>query len=255
MALSVVLSLFASYAVAMTVVPLFCARFIRNAHHEAGHHPGGNPWKIFVRWFNRRYDVTLMHYDRAVRKSLLRPVATVVGITGAFLLSLALFPLLGTSFFPRTDAGQFVVNVKVPTGTRLEITDKYIARVEQDIRSVIPPKDLQMIVSNIGITPGFEAMYTSNSSQSTAFIDVSLKKDHSKSSYAYMDMVRAKLHQDMPEISTYFQSGSLVDSVVNQGLPAPIDIQIEGGLCYRQITCREDSHSERRKRRNDSAEP
>jgi len=228
MALSVVLSLFASYAVAMTVVPLFCARFIRNAHHEAGHHPGGSPWKIFVRWFNRRYDVTLMHYDRAVRKSLLRPVATVVGITGAFLLSLALFPLLGTSFFPRTDAGQFVVNVKVPTGTRLEITDKYIARVEQDIRSVIPPKDLQMIVSNIGITPGFEAMYTSNSSQSTAFVDVSLKKDHSKSSYAYMNLVRTKLHQDMPELSTYFQSGSLVDSMVNQGLPAPIDIQIEG---------------------------
>ena len=228
MALSVVLSLFASYAVAMTVVPLFCARFIRNAHHEAGHHPGGNPLQLFVRWFNRRYDRILMHYDRAVRKSLLRPVATVVGITGAFLLSLALFPLLGTSFFPRTDAGQFVIDVKVPTGTRLEITDRYIARAEQDIRSVIPSKDLQMIVSNIGITPGFEAMYTSNSSQSTAFIDVSLRKGHSKSSFAYMDLVRAKLHQDMPEISTYFQSGSMVDSMVNQGLPAPIDIQIAG---------------------------
>lgn len=228
MALAVVLSLFASYAVAMTVVPLFCARYIRNVHHEAGHHPGGNPLQRFIRWFNRRYDRTLMHYDRAVRKSLLRPVATVVGITGAFLLSLALYPLLGTSFFPRTDAGQFVVNVKVPTGTRLELTNQYIARAEDDIRSVIPPRDLQMIVSNIGITPGFEAMYTSNSSQSTAFIDVSLKKGHSKSSFEYMDMVRAKLHQDLPELSTYFQSGSLVDSVVNQGLPAPIDIQIEG---------------------------
>ena len=228
MALSVVLALFASYAVAMTVVPLFCKMFIRNAHHEAGHHHGGTPLQVFIRWFNRRYDRTLMHYDRAVRKSLLRPITTVAGITGAFLLSLAVFPMLGTSFFPRTDAGQFVINVKVPTGTRLELTNQYIARVEQDIRSVIPPKDLQMIVSNIGITPGFEAMYTSNSSQSTAFINVSLKKGHSKSSFAYMDLVRAKLRSDMPEISTYFQSGSLVDSVVNQGLPAPIDVQIEG---------------------------
>ncbi len=96
----------------------------------------------------------LMHYDIAVRKSLLRPVATFVGITGAFLLSLCLFPLLGTSFFPRTDAGQFVINVKAPSGTRLEVTDQYIARVEQDIRSVIPPKDLGMIVSNIGINAG-----------------------------------------------------------------------------------------------------
>jgi HAE1 family hydrophobic/amphiphilic exporter-1 len=228
MALSVVLSLFASYAVAMTVVPLFCALFIRNVHHEAGHHKGGNFLQLFVRWFNRRYDRTLMHYDIAVRKCLLRPWATVLAITGAFLLSLAIFPLLGRGFFPRTDAGQFVINVKTPTGSRLEVSNDYIARVEQDIRSVIPPKDLKMIVSNIGITDGFQSIYTSNSDESTAFVDVELNKGHSKSSFAYMNLVRAKLHSDLPEISTYFQSGSLVDAVVNQGLPAPIDIQVEG---------------------------
>jgi multidrug efflux pump subunit AcrB len=228
LALSVVLSLFASYVVAMTVVPLFCAKFIRSAHLQDVHHAGANWFQRFVRWFNRRYDKTLMHYDIAVRKSLLRPVTTVVGIMGAFLFSLALFPLMGMSFFPRTDAGQFVINVKAPSGTRLEVTDQYIARVEQDIRSVIPPKDLQMIVSNIGITPGFESIYTSNSTMNTAFVDVSLNKGHSKSSFEYMNLVRAKLHGDLPQLSTYFQSGSLVDAVVNQGLPAPIDIQVEG---------------------------
>lgn len=228
MALSVVLALFASYAVAMTVVPLFCAMFIRNTHHEAGHHPGRNPFQVFVRWFNRRYDITLMHYDRAVRKSLRRPVATVLGITGAFLLSLAIFPLLGKGFFPRTDSGQFVINVKTPTGSRLEISNDYIARVEQVIRSVIPPKDLKMIVSNIGITDGFQSIYTSNSDESTAFVDVELNKGHSKSSFEYMDEVRARLRKDLPEISTYFQSGSLVDATVNQGMPAPIDVQVEG---------------------------
>jgi multidrug efflux pump subunit AcrB len=228
MALAVVLSLFASYAVAMTVVPLFCAHFIRNVHHEAGHHKGGNPFQVFVRWFNRRYDTALMHYDKSVRKTLLRPISTVVGITGAFLLSLCLFPLLGTSFFPRTDAGQFVINVKAPSGTRLEVTDQYISRVEQDVRSVIPPKDLRMIVSNIGITSGFESIYTSNSGGNTAFVNVALNKGHSKSSFEYMNVVRAKLHNDLPELSTYFQSGSLVDAVVNLGLPAPIDVQIQG---------------------------
>src|SRR5664279_501023 len=139
LALAVVLSLFASYAVAMTVVPLFCARFIKNAHNESAHHSGGSPFRIFVRWFNRRYDRTLMHYDIAVRQSLLRPVATVSGILGIFLLSLCLFPLMGLSFFPRTDPGQFVINVKAPSGTRLEVTDQYIAKAEEDIRSVIPP--------------------------------------------------------------------------------------------------------------------
>jgi multidrug efflux pump subunit AcrB len=228
MALSVVLSLFASYAVAMTVVPLFCARFIRNVHQEAGHHKGGNPFELFVRWFNRRYDRALMHYDIAVRKSLTRPIATVGAITGAFALSLCLFPLLGTSFFPRTDAGQFVINVKAPSGTRLEVTDQYIDQVERDIRTIIPAKDLHMIVSNIGITSGFESIYTSNSGENTAFVNVALNKGHSRSSFAYMNLVRAKLRNDLPQLSTYFQSGSLVDAVVNLGLPAPIDIQVEG---------------------------
>ena len=62
---------------------------------------------------------------------------------GVFLLSLALSPLLGVSFFPRTDPGQFVINVKAPTGTRIELTNQYIARVEDDIRQVVPPTDLE----------------------------------------------------------------------------------------------------------------
>ena len=84
-----------------------------------------------------------MHYDIAVRKSLLRPVATVAGIMGVFLLSLCLFPLLGTSFFPRTDPGQFVINVKAPSGTRLEVTDQYIARVEAGHSLRDPARDLR----------------------------------------------------------------------------------------------------------------
>ena len=232
LALSVVLSLFASYAVAMTVVPLFCARFIHNPHlkdhTEGGHHDGTSLFQRFVRWFNHRYNRGLAHYDKAVAKSLLRPWATVLGVLGIFLLGLALFPFMGLSFFPRTDPGQFVINVKAPSGTRLEFTDKYIARVEDDIRTVVPSTDLGMIVSNIGITPDFSSIYTSNSGQHTAFVQVSLKEGHRKSSFVYMNLVRAKLRDDLPELSTYFQTGGLVDAVVNLGLPAPIDIQVSG---------------------------
>lgn len=228
LALAVVLSLFASYVVAMSVVPLFCSRFIRNAHNEAAHHHGGSAFQRFVRAFNRKYDQGLLHYDRAVRLSLLRPIATVVGTLGIFVFSLALFPFMGLSFFPRTDPGQFVVNVKAPSGTRIEVTDKYIDRVEKDIRQVVPESDLDMIVSNIGTTPGFSALYSSNSGQHTAFVQVSLKEGHKKSSFAYMNLVRAKLRDDLPELSTYFQTGGLLDAVVNLGLPAPIDIQVGG---------------------------
>ena len=139
-----------------------------------------------------------------------------------------MYPLIGKAFFPRTDPGQFVVNVKVPAGTRIEVTDDYISKMEQEIRRVVSPQDLNMIVSNIGITPDLSAIYTSNSGMHTAFIQVSLKEDHNTGSYAYMQKVREKLTEDFPDVATYLQAGGLVDSVVNQGKPAPIDIQIGG---------------------------
>ena len=139
---------------------------------------------------------------------------------------LVTFPFLGRAYFPRTDPGQFVINVRMPSGTRLEVSNEYIAKVENIIRSVVPPNDLDMIVSNIGVYPDLSAIYTTNASMDTAFVQTSLKEGHSIGSYEYMRRVSEKLSREMPELSTYFQAGGLVDSVINQGLPAPIDIQI-----------------------------
>jgi multidrug efflux pump subunit AcrB len=228
LALAVVLSLFASYMVAMTVVPLFCARYIHvlEADEEEGHDKRKSFFGRFIHSFNRRYQQLLDKYDISVAKTLVRPAATVLGCLGVFLFSLSLYPLLKVSFFPRTDPGQFVINVKAPSGTRLELTDNYIKQVENDIRDVVPPNELGMIVSNVGVTPGFSSMYTSNSGQHTATVQVSLKEGHQIGSYEYMNRVRRRLADDLPELSTYFQSGGLVDAVVNLGLPAPIDIQV-----------------------------
>ena len=228
LALAVVPALAASYLVAMSVVPLFCARFIRSPHGEVGHHPRQSAFGRLVSNFNRKYDQMLMHYDLAVGKTLQRPGATLLVIMGGFVVSLALFPLLGVAFFPRTDPGQFVINVKAPTGSRLEVTNEYIARLENDIRSVIPEHDLKMIVSNIGVNADLSAIYTSNSAQHTAFVQVSLHEDHKLPTFTYMNRVRQKLASDLPELSTYFQTGGLVDSVINAGMPAPIDIQVAG---------------------------
>ena len=95
---------------------------------------------------------------------------------GMFVLSLTLSPLLGVAFFPRTDPGQFVINVKAPSGTRIELTNDYMARVEDDIRQVIPEEDLGMIVSNIGVNADLSAIYTTNSAMHTAFVQVQLKE-------------------------------------------------------------------------------
>ena len=208
LALGVVLALAASYLVAMTVVPLFCARFLKTAHGHGGHQTK-SVFGRFVTAFNRKYDQLLMHYDRAVDKALARPGMTILVIMGSFVVSLALYPLLGLAFFPRTDPGQFVINIKAPTGSRLEMTNQYVGRIENDIRDVIPSDDLQMIVSNIGLTPDLSSIYTSNSGQHTAFVQISLKSEHKLSTFTYMDRVRRKLASDLPEVSTYFQTGGL----------------------------------------------
>jgi multidrug efflux pump subunit AcrB len=228
LALAVVLSLFASYAVAMTVVPLFCARFIKGTH--SGEHGGENSsaFARFVHWFNHGYGHLLGEYDRHIIRALNRPRRTVGVLLAVVLASLLLFPFIGRSFFPRTDPGQFLINVKAPSGTRIENTEQLIARAEKEIRDAIPASDLGTVVSNIGVTPDFSAIYTPNAGQNTAFIQVGLKADRKKSSREYMEMVRNRLRERVPELSTYFQTGGLIDSVVNQGLPAPIDIQVSG---------------------------
>src|ERR1019366_10657718 len=115
-------------------VPLFCAKVRKMAHGDGGHQETKSMFGKFVAGFNHRYNRMLGRYDVAVAKALDRPVATVALIMGSFVVSLALFPLLGVAFFPRTDPGQFLINVKAPTGSRLEFTDRYVARVEDDIR-------------------------------------------------------------------------------------------------------------------------
>jgi hydrophobic/amphiphilic exporter-1 (mainly G- bacteria), HAE1 family len=230
LALAVVISLFASYFVAVSVVPLYCARALHAiAHHAEEGKTSGLSWasKFHAR-FNQRFDEMVAFYDRWVQKALDRPREVVLGFLAVFVLSFALVPLVGVSFFPRTDAGQFIINVKAPTGTRIEVTEDYIKQVEGIIRQVVPPRDLNSIVSNIGVMPDLSALSTPNSAMHTAFVEVGLKEDHHTSSFTYMAEARKRIAAELPELRTFFQSGGLVDSVLNQGMPAPIDVQVSG---------------------------
>src|SRR5450432_561519 len=178
--------------------------------------------------FDRAFGTMLLKYDRTLAKTLLRPLAAVVGLAGVSLLCLSLYPFLGVAFFPRTDAGQFVINLKAPSGTRVELTEDYVRQVEDIIRQIVPKEELQMIVSNIGITPDFSVIYTSNSASHTAFVQASLREGHKVGSYEYMNRVREQIRKQLPQLTAYLQSGGLVDAVLNLGLPAPIDIQVSG---------------------------
>ncbi len=238
LALAFCLSLLASFVVAMTVIPLFCSRFLKAVVHVPppradGEYeveptvPDSGSWlDRFNAHFNRIFNKLLDFYEHWVRRALERPGLTVAALSGVFVASVAIYPLLGLAFFPKTDAGQFTINLKVPTGTRIEMTDEYVAKVEDLIRHTVEAKDLKRIVSNIGVVPDFSALYTTNSGPYTATVQVALNEPHALSSFEYMDRVQKAMASQFPDIRTFFSSGSMVDAILNMGMPAPIDVQV-----------------------------
>jgi multidrug efflux pump subunit AcrB len=238
LALAFCLSLLASFVVAMTVIPLFCSRYLKAMPSGGGHDQKGEYeieptsaagkswWDRFNAGFNRRFNQLLDYYEYWVRRAVKRPGLTVAILSGVFLASLGIYPLLGLAFFPQTDAGQFTINLKVPTGTRIEVTEQYVAKVEDLIRSTVGAKDLKMVVSNLGVVPDFSSLYTTNAGPYTATIQAALQESHKRSSFEYMDLVQKKMASEFPDVRTFFSSGSMVDAVLNMGMPAPIDVQV-----------------------------
>ena len=252
LALAFCISLLISFVVAMTVIPLFCSKFLKVGHHgegaqgrEAGvgEHDQGewhrehshvpvtpkmSLWDRFNERFNNGFNKVLDVYENWVRRALRFPVLTVAGLMLVFLLSFLIYPFIGVAFFPRTDAGQFTINLKAPTGSRIEVTNAYVAKVEDLIRQTVRPSDFRMTVSNIGVVPDFSALYTTNSGVYTATIQTQLQDDHAISSFEYMDRVRVALAKQYPELRAFVSSGSMEDAILNSGMPAPIDVQVTG---------------------------
>jgi multidrug efflux pump subunit AcrB len=242
LALAVVISLFASYFVALTVVPLFCARFIKSAHGDVVHESaeteqaiepeqqaqGNGIWYGFNTRFTAGFNAMLHRYDKIVARVLETPRWTLGIFAIVFFASLLLFPLLGLSFFPRTDAGQFVISFKAPSGTKLNATEEEAARLEAIVRRIVSTHDMNMTVTNIGVDPGFSALFSPNSAMHTGFTQVALAPDHKTSSFTYINKVKQSVAREMPELQTFYSSGSLVDGVLNMGAPAPIDVRVAG---------------------------
>jgi hydrophobic/amphiphilic exporter-1 (mainly G- bacteria), HAE1 family len=232
LALAVVLAVFASYFISVTVVPLFCAKFMfkagtaENESQEA--HAKSEKVRSFLQRFKEKLESVAESYERLLRKALRRPRMVVISAAFLVLASLLLLPAVNVSYFPRTDAGQFVINVKAPLGTRLEVTTQDVQKVESIVRQTVQPQDLGVIVSNVGVAPGFSAIYSSNAATHDAFIQVGLREEHHVSSFQYMREVREKLASEVPALAAYVQSGGLVNSVLTSGAPAPIDVQVSG---------------------------
>ena len=152
------------------------------------------------------------------------------GFLAVCLGGFALIPFLGQDFFPDTDSGQFILHVRAKTGTRIEETARLADLVETSIRQTIPPAEVDNILDNIGL-PYSSINYIYNASGLTGAADgdilVSLKQKHRRTA-DYVRTLREKLPREFSGVTFYFLPADIVTQTLNFGLPAPIDIQIDG---------------------------
>ena len=219
LALAVAYAMGASYVASLTVAPVAIMAFDRGMGHEAG-------GKVSDR--RGLFDRFAERYAEFLRWGLGHKAMVAVAVGGIFVVSMALAPLLATEFFPKVDAGEFILHVSAPEGMRLEKTEAIVGRVEEVIRKSIPPKELEQIVSNVGLPQGWMVLYTPVSGPHQAFILVSLVKGHAGETDEYIDRIRADLRRDLPGLKFSFQTGGIVSDVINAGLPSPVDIKVSG---------------------------
>ncbi|HET8901648.1 MAG TPA: efflux RND transporter permease subunit, partial [Holophagaceae bacterium] len=234
LALAVVLAMLASYVLSRTLVPALSRMLLPGEHHgpppaDGKHHPLDRLLHRFNPARDRVMDRFNARYERALAWAL-RHRRFTLGLAGGLLAaSLALVFAVGTDFFPAVDVGLMKLHYRAPAGTRIEVTETQIAKLEARLRQVIPPDELDTINANIGVPSSYNLAFvpTDNAGSMDADILIQLKKGHRPTDY-YMDRIRKEIPKDFPGSSLYFQPADIVSQVLNFGVSAPIDVQVEG---------------------------
>lgn len=224
---AVVFAMLASYFWSRTIVPTMAKYLLRHQHHG---YRTRNPFILFQRVFEAGFDRVRVAYQLLLTSLVYRRAIFVPVFLLICLSAFALLPWLGRDFFPTTDSGQFRLHVRARTGMRIEETARLCDLVEQSIRRAIPPSDLANILDNIGLPySGINTTYNNSGVVGSEDADllVSLKPEH-RPTGDYVSALRESLNRDYPGTLFYFLPADMVSQILNFGLPAPIDIQIEG---------------------------
>ncbi len=227
LALAVGFSVMASYVLSRTVIPTLARYLLRNETDtpaSAG---------FFTRMHHRFDDGFARFRNRYA--GILETALDHRGLTLLFFgiliaSSIVLLPFVGRDFFPRVDAGQIRLHVVAPAGTRIEETERWFSRVEDEIRKIVPQRDRAAILDNIGVPQTINLAVTESTTLSSADgeILVNLRSDKRRSTFDYVRELRRELPQRFPELSFYFQPADIVSQILNFGLPAPVDVQVAG---------------------------
>src|SRR5437667_464299 len=223
LALAVVFAMLASYVLSRTLVPLL-ARLLMPGEEHAAATPSAlqrqrdEIWERFQAAYGRALETVL------ARRRFTLLMALVLALSGATLLT-----VVGTDFFPAVDAGLMKLHFRAPAGTRIEETERLVEQVERRIRETIPADELETVNDMIGVPLFYNLAFvpTDNIGAMDAEVLIALKPGH-RPTERYMRALRATLPADFPGSSFYFQPADIVSQVLNFGVSAPVDVQIEG---------------------------
>ena len=222
LAVTVVFCMLASYALSFSVVPSFARLLL--ASEPAHHGPQQGFFGAFDRGFGRFRDA----YGRLLEGTLRHRVFVLICAGLLLVVSGGLSSVIGLDFFPTADVGLIKLHFRAPPGTRIERTEQLVLQVEDSIRKIIPANEMDTINDTIGVPSAFNLAFvpSDNVGSMDAEILISLKPDHHPS-IDYIRAIRARLPDEFPGSIFYFQTADIVSQVMNFGLSAPIDVQVQ----------------------------
>jgi multidrug efflux pump subunit AcrB len=231
---AVIFAMLASYMWSRTIVPTM-AMYLLSAEDEyqADLHVGEKMG--FLRRYQQKFEHSFERLRMGYRRALTAALDHAWRFAACFLafcvLSGGLAFVLGRDFFPSVDAGQIRLHMRARTGLRIEETTRIADQVNKTIRQVIPPKELETVIDNVGLPySGINLTYSNSGTIGTADgeILVQLKQERGKSTAAYVNELRRRLATEFPGVQFFFQPADIVTQILNFGTPAPVDIQIVG---------------------------
>src|SRR3954463_12461146 len=233
LAMSVVFAMLTSYFLSRTLVPTMMRYLMaRDAErHAAGHDP--EPKTIagrFIKHFESGFEKLRARYGSLLAWTLPHRKTLIIGFGVFVLASFALLPLVGRDFFPSVDAGLIKLHVRGVPGTRIEETERKFVEIEDAIRQVIPPDEIQTLLDNIGIPySGLNLSLSEGALISAADgeIFIALKEGH-RPTEQYVRRMRQTFAEKFPDQTFFFLAPDISTQVLNFGLPAPIDVQVVG---------------------------
>jgi multidrug efflux pump subunit AcrB len=227
--LAVVFAMLASYALSRTLTPIIIGLLLKGEHHGAT--DGSGNWLArFHQGFERGFERFRWGYVRGLTMLLKRRL--IVPVVAALMLALGgvMLTVVGRDFFPAIDGGQIQLHVRAPAATRIEATERIFQEVEDKIREVIPERERDLIVDDIGVPERvYNLAFTDGSTINVndGIILVSLKEGHPPTA-DYVRRLREVLPAAFPSATFYFQAADMTTQILNFGLPAQIDVRIVG---------------------------